>query len=65
MSVTAAAAFVAIVTSDTKVVHRGASDKLFISDDATVVLAAGRAAVVRRSDRGAARRGAVVHGARG
>ena len=46
MSVTAAAAFVAIVTGDTKVVHRGASDKLFISDDATVVLAARRSGVV-------------------
>lgn len=33
-----------------RVVHRGASDKLFISDDATVVLAA--------------RRGGVVHGVR-
>ena len=47
-----------------RVVHLGASDKLFIRDDATVMLAAGRAAVVRRSDRVASRRGAVVHGVR-
>lgn len=40
MSVTATAALVEIITGDTKVVHRGASDKRFISDDATVVLAA-------------------------